>query len=597
LRGKEDRSSQGPSPDTSHRSGLLDYVAPAGIFLAAVAAYLGATRYFFSQDDFTFLSRSLGIAPHPDFFGPLGARVLSTRLYFDMMHGLFGLNAAPYHWASLALHGLNAVLVYALTRLWTGLRTAAIAAGLVFATLDIAFTAVYWISGVQDLLAAFFLLASAVTWAANRKGALHLSLLSAFFLALSLLSKEIGVLAVLAFAAIAWAGRLPLRTSIRGLAPHAAVTAAAAALFAAQSQKVQEGGAYGAGLSSALFHNLSTYIKWTVDIVHPFKDRLAVIDYGAWKIALPAAALALVIVVLLRGARRRHAWASLLWYGLLLAPVLPLLRHTYLYYLYAASFGASVLAGVTISALAAGAGTAARSRAAGVVVAAALIAVICLMGMKNVASREGTLLGPDFVLPHDHVLRASELARAADSTFAEAPVPVGASLVLINPYSPESIDLSGGGAAGIERQSYDMIRSALRNGEVLRVRRPGLGKIDFTNRMDPGYENRHGLLYDAYGRLTYLGTGADIWANLSSVHLLRTALLDESIRCARRALDLAPGHPRANLNLGIALAMTGEEEEARVRLGRAAETLPSESLRAQARKWMESLGEQDQTSQ
>jgi tetratricopeptide (TPR) repeat protein len=108
--------------------------------------------------------------------------------------------------------------------------------------------------------------------------------------------------------------------------------------------------------------------------------------------------------------------------------------------------------------------------------------------------------------------------------------------------------------------------------------------------MQAEYEGDHALLYDAYGRLTYLGTGPDIWANLSTVHLLHTSLLDESIRCARRAIELAPRHPRANLNLGIALAMTGEVEEARRRLKAASTTLPSESLREQARRWLDTLG-------
>ena len=46
-----------------------------------------------------------------------------------------------------------------------------------------------------------------------------------------------------------------------------------------------------------------------------------------------------------------------------------------------------------------------------------------------------------------------------------------------------------------------------------------------------------------------------------------------------------------NLNLGIALAMTGDEEEARARLQTAVKTLPSGSLREQARKWLTSMNE------
>jgi tetratricopeptide (TPR) repeat protein len=594
LRGREDHS-QHTSPGHSFlHSKALEPAAAAAAFLVALAAYTGATNYFFSQDDFTFLARSIGLAPSPDFLGPLGARVLSTRLYFDLMHGLFGLNPEPYHWASVLLHALNSLLVYAVARRWTGSLASAAAAALIFATLDLAFTAVYWISGVQDLLATFFLLVSALVWVSRSQKGAVLSFVSAGFLALSLLSKETGLAAIVPLAAMAWAQRSQLRRTAVALIPHAAVTAAAAALFLMQSRKVPEGGAYGAGLSADLLHNLATYVKWTIDVIHPYKDQFAVIDYAAWKTALPAAAVLIVFILLLRGERRRFAWASACWYLLLLAPVLPLVRHTYLYYLYPAAAGAAMLAGFLLAALfgALSRSAAPRGSTIGALLGFAAVGLMCFMGVKNIGAREGLRLEPDYVLPRDHVLRAAELARAADSTFVEARVPKEAGLVLINPYSPESVDLSGGARPGAEKRTYDLVRKALREGDVLRVRRPDLGEISFASRMEIRHERDHGLLYDAYGRLTYLGTGADIWANLSTVHLLRTSLLDESIRCARRALELAPEQPRASLNLGVALAMTGKVEEARGHLERAERTLPSEPLREQARRWLVTLSSQ-----
>lgn len=590
MRGNEDRSQDRLRQKASPRVGVAELAGAAATFAAAVAAYLGATGYFFSQDDFTFLGRAMGLLPHPDLLSPLGARIISTRVYFDLTHSLLGLDAESYHWVSLLLHALNATLVYAVARVWTGSRGAATSAGLIFATLDTAFTAVYWISGVQDLLATFFLLASALAWTANSRGSMRLSLVSAGMLALSLLSKEISILGLPALAMMAWARRDPLMRTAKSLLPHFVVTAAAGALFATQGQKVPEGGAYGVGLTTDVIHNLATYIKWTVDIIHPYKDKFAVIDYAAWKVALPSAAACLALLIVYSGERSRHAWASLCWYALLLAPVLPLLRHTYLYYLYPASAGAAMMAGILVSAAYGAAAGSVRSRSTtGAVLAACLVAAVCLIGARNIDAREDERLAPDFVLPRDHVLRAAVLARNADSTFAEAPLPAGASLVLINPYSPESVSLAPESAASLQ-QSFDVVRLALREGDVLRVRRPDLGRVRFADRMQVEYEGDHVLLYDAYGRLTYLGTGADVWANLSTVHLLRTNRLDESVRCARRAIELAPEHPRANLNLGIALAMTGQTAEARTRLSIASRTLTSETLRAQAGKWLETLG-------
>ena len=511
----------------------------------------------------------------------------------------------------MMLHALNAVLVFAVARLCTGSRAVALVAGLAFSTFDLAFTAVFWVSGVQDLLAVAFLLTCALIWAARAAKGPIVSIASAGALALSLLSKEIGVLFPAVLALVAWAQGSWSRRTATALIPHAAISVAAGALFLTQGAKIAEGGAYGSGFSTDIAHNLATYVAWTADIVHPFKDRLAVIDPGAWRIAAPAGALAALFLFTFKGRRARMAWAFAGWYALALAPVLPLLHHTYLYYLYPASAGAAILLGLAADRIgtaishgraalprresaAPGAtpvstGAGYRRQALGISFTAVVAATLCVTGFMNVRARERTYLPPDFVLPHDHVLRAAELARNSASTFSEAAIPLGADLLLINPFAPASVDLSEGAAPEAPRVTTDMVRAALREGDVLKLLRPDLGDISFSGRMEPAWENRHGFLYNAYGKLTYVGTGADIWANLSTVHLQQTKNLEESIRCSRRALELRPDHPRAALNLGIALAMEGSVAEAREHLARAAATLPSESLRRQAQSWLDSL--------
>lgn len=595
------------------RSTLLDTAAAVCVILAALIAYSNAVDYFFSQDDFTFLARAMGIAQYPDFTDPFGTRVLSTRIYFQAMKGLFGLRPDAYHWASLALHALNALLVLAVAKRWTGSRAAAIVAGLAFATSDLAFTAVFWISGVQDLLATTFLLVSALLWIHGLEKGIAWSIPSACALGLSVLCKETGVLFPLALAMIAWARGAWNRPKALALLPHAAVSVAAALVLAAGASKVTEAGAYGTGLSTGILHNLATYLKWTVDVVHPFKDRIAQIDYDAWKVAVPAALVTVPIILTFRGRKRHVAWSAAGWFMLTLAPVLPLLHHTYAYYLYAPSVGAATLAGMTADRVSGAihrafegrprgseaSGAAAVPGSAGprgtllrhAFTAAAAVA-LCTMGWLNIRAREHTNLPPDFVLPHDHVLRSSVLTRAAASTFPGESIPEGADVLLINPFAPVSVDLSGGSSRGGERVEMDMVRMALRDGAVLKVLKPSLGDVRFAYRMEREWENRHCLLYDAYGRLTYLGTGADIWANLATLHLHQTEDIGESIRCSRRALELRPDHPRAHLNLGIALALSGSEREAREHLSRAAATLPSESLRGQARSWLEKLEEE-----
>jgi Tfp pilus assembly protein PilF len=110
--------------------------------------------------------------------------------------------------------------------------------------------------------------------------------------------------------------------------------------------------------------------------------------------------------------------------------------------------------------------------------------------------------------------------------------------------------------------------------------------------MSREWESRHALIYDGFGRLTYIGTRADIWANLSTVYLSHMNRIEDSMSCSKRALELNPNQPRANLNLGAALVMTGSSEEARVYLERAIETSPIAGIREDARRWLRRLDEQ-----
>lgn len=579
------------SPIRQRTGVVLDLLAVAAVVSAALAAYWHATGYYFSQDDFTFLARAKGIQPYPGLFDPFGTRVISARLFFLSMHGLFGLEAGPYHWASLLLHALNAALVYAVARCWTGSKLVALVSGLLFAASDIAFTAVFWISGVQDLLATTFLLLAALIWSARPSRGWMVAALSAVAMALSLLSKSVGVLfpAVLFLMARARPGRG--RRTIVLLAPHAAISLGALALLLAQSSGVREGGAYEAGITAALPHNLATYVAWTADVIHPFKDRVAMIDFDAWKRALPIGVVLALFMFTSRGKQARMQWGALGWYFLCIAPVLPLLRHTYLYYIYPAMPGAAILAGLAVYRMASALSRRFGSLGLKIGWATGLgaAAVLCAIGISNVRARENARLEPDFTLPHDHVLRSSVLAENAASTFAESGIPRGVDLLLINPYSPLSSDLAKGVDPEAKRATFDMVRAALRGGSVLRLLRPDLGDIEFAQNMRREWENRHALVYDGFGRLTYIGTGADIWANLSTFYLSHMKRIDESMSCSKRALELNPDQPRANLNLGAALVMTGSPEEARVYLQRALETSPIPGIREDARKWLRRL--------
>src|SRR4051794_36154316 len=156
-------------------------VAAAALAVAAAAVYRGALTYFFAQDDFAGLARASGVMPR--LHAPW--RWVSGQLYFDAMHALAGLHAAPYHAASLAAHVLAAVLVFAVLCGFVSAPAAWLGAAF-FATHATSYTALYSISGIGEVLALGFALAALLL--ARAAGPRRWLALPAF--ALSLLCKE-----------------------------------------------------------------------------------------------------------------------------------------------------------------------------------------------------------------------------------------------------------------------------------------------------------------------------------------------------------------------------------------------------------------------
>ena len=147
----------------------------------AIAVYQGALAYSFSQDDFAGLARAAGI------MAPLQSpwRWLSQQAFFDLWHGLFGLNPLPYHAASLAVHATCSLLLWAFLRRWVSPSAAAVGAA-IFATHPAAYTAVYWIAAIGDSLALVFGLATLLL--SRRRDAWRWLAVPA--LALSFMAKE-----------------------------------------------------------------------------------------------------------------------------------------------------------------------------------------------------------------------------------------------------------------------------------------------------------------------------------------------------------------------------------------------------------------------
>jgi len=203
-------------PDTTEPTAVA--AGPAGprgwlpeiaALTAAIVGRLPTLGAWWNLDDWGQLARAAGLdAGQPGSGWP--ARWLSQHFYWDLTWSLFGLNSDAHAVMRLVLHGLAAVLVVRIARR-SGLGPLSrLVAGLVFAASPLAFTPLYWASGIQELLAAVFALAAVERWlAAPSRGRSQLAWATGFTV-LSLLSKESGLGLPLFFLVCAW-----LRVGVR----------------------------------------------------------------------------------------------------------------------------------------------------------------------------------------------------------------------------------------------------------------------------------------------------------------------------------------------------------------------------------------------
>jgi Tfp pilus assembly protein PilF len=162
--------------------GALPWILAAAIGLATAAVFAGVVQNgFVNWDD------DLNFTDNPDYRGLSSAHLrwmLSTLhgghyqplvwLTFGLDHAVWGMEPAGYHATSLAVHVVNAVLVFALLRLLlrarpghtatTGTALAAAAGALAFALHPLRVESVAWLSERHGLLAATFSLLAVIAY-------------------------------------------------------------------------------------------------------------------------------------------------------------------------------------------------------------------------------------------------------------------------------------------------------------------------------------------------------------------------------------------------------------------------------------------------
>jgi len=194
------------------------WFSPALFGVLILLVYGRGLRLGFVRDDFELIHslRDISFWDTVPFWRPL------WRLWLGLLYESFGFRPVAFHFASLALHGLNACLAFSiLTGAGVKRRAALLGVCLWIVMAGNAYAAV-WISECNDLLACFFLLLATRIWIALircRTKRFSLGVFACLCWLLSMLAKEVGLLWPLAAASALFfvLRHSPANSSQRGL--------------------------------------------------------------------------------------------------------------------------------------------------------------------------------------------------------------------------------------------------------------------------------------------------------------------------------------------------------------------------------------------
>ena len=208
------------------------------------------------------------MAARPAFFP---ARFISQHLWWDLTWPLFKTAAFPAALARLAIHLGSVVVIYRLAGLFRMARWPAFLAALMFGVSPFAFTPVFWASGIQELLGAFFALLGIAWWFRSHSRA-SLALATLFIL-LSIFAKEAALGLPLVFLVIVLAGyrRSGPDRNFRLLC--IAVMVGGSVLEAGKIMGHFDTGpqaAYAVGGLTTMVQNLGIFGWWALSSVHHF---------------------------------------------------------------------------------------------------------------------------------------------------------------------------------------------------------------------------------------------------------------------------------------------------------------------------------------
>jgi tetratricopeptide (TPR) repeat protein len=253
-----------------------------------------------------------------------------NRASYLIDYQLFGHNPMWFHAVNVAIHLLNALLLYLVACRLLGNRGAALMVSLLFSVHPANSEAVNFISARNTLLAVCFSLASLLSFLNAQEKGVRLPLLSPFLFFLGLLSKEtafmmIAVITIYMFFPSLWTGAKMLRDKLIFLLPFLFATAS---YFAMRSYSLQ--GLLGAeipadGLFSRLslnYHIIPQYVGlllFPADLTVFHAVPKGGILNPPWFLPVWAALLAMVWLAI--RSRQKAALFGLIWCALNYVPI------------------------------------------------------------------------------------------------------------------------------------------------------------------------------------------------------------------------------------------------------------------------------------
>ena len=571
------------------------------LILVCVASALWVQRRaltaFFALDDLVIMEAVRGLRPLT--IGPW--RLLSRHLFFGAAVPAFGANPLPYHVIAWLLHGANVALLYLFTRRWGAGRLAAVTAAVLFGTTRLHASTLESPARIGEPLALALTLAALLM---SDRGVLARTAGAVAF-ALAMLAKE-SVALVPAVLLLPRPGAPPFVVRLHRAAPLLAAAAVVTlVLVTSGAGSTHLGGeAYTRGFGANLFLNLMTYARWATDLSDPLPGQVSAIAERAWPLGL---AVTLALASLAFVTRRRTSLVSLglLWWLLALIPVLPLIHHTYLYYLYAPLAGlATALAGLVEWGVtqvsvrpersrergARGSG----ARPAGAAPALALALAIAVPGLlvvhavtaERLLDRRLRMHMPGTGIPLDPDLRKSEMARQASAGVASHLAGRHARVAFLMPEALREVLSTTTGQSLPDTMpaaaSYPMLEGALDGGMGLRALLPNVDSVAFLRRWARGYADFEIFSQNSDGQVFPLGRGPDGFATAGNAIMkggnpgLARDLLAE-------ALTEFPDHARLRFHYAHALQLTGDSLGMRHQLEELVRRAPSDPLAAPVR--------------